>query len=152
MMDDRIRKVHELAEEIARDLGIEVYDVELLGEGSRQLLRVTIDREAGVTVDDCESFSRDFGALMDVEDPVEGPYTLEVSSPGLDRPLRRPEHYMKSVGKLAKVVLWEPEEGQSVYKGRILRADDGQVVLEADAREFAFPYDDIKKARLEVEL
>ncbi len=152
MLERNSGKVYELAEEVARSQGLEVDDIELLGEGRRRLLRITIDRSGGVSIDDCESFSRDFGALMDVEDPIEGAYTLEVTSPGLDRPLKRLDHYTKNVGKLAKVILIEKMERQNVIVGRIVSADQKQVALNVDGQEMVIPFSNIKKARLEVEL
>lgn len=147
------KKVHELADEVAMGLRCEVDDIELLGEGRRQLLRVVLDRPEGVSLDDCEAFSRDFGALLDVEDLIMGSYTLEVSSPGLDRPLKRPEHYQKSIGKLAKMVLVEPLEGiGSVVVARISEVRPGGVLVDLGGRELALEFDNIKKARLEVEL
>jgi ribosome maturation factor RimP len=152
-MERLSKRVYELADEVAMGLRCDIDDIELFGEGRRQLLRVVIDRPEGVTLDDCEAFSRDFGALLDVEDPIMGPYTLEVSSPGLDRPLKRPEHYQKSIGKLAKIVLLEPLEGiGSVVVARIAGVRPGGVLVDLGGREIAIDFKNIKKARLEVEL
>jgi ribosome maturation factor RimP len=145
-------RVSEMAEEVAMSMGVEVDDIELLGEGRRRVLRVTIDSARGVTLDDCESFSRDFGALMEVEDPIEGSYTLEVSSPGLDRPLKTLRHYEKSIGKLVKVVLKEDREGSGFLRGRLLSVDAKGIGISVDGREMAIPFDTIKRARLEPEV
>jgi ribosome maturation factor RimP len=145
-------RVSEMAEEVAMSMGVEVDDIELLGEGRWRVLRVTIDSARGVTLDDCESFSRDFGALMDVEDPIEGSYTLEVSSPGLDRPLKTLRHYEKSIGKLVKVVLKEDREGSGFLRGRLLSVDEKGIGISVDGHEMAIPFDTIKRARLEPEV
>jgi ribosome maturation factor RimP len=145
-------RVNELAEEVAVSMGVEVDDIELLGEGRRRVLRVTLDSPGGVTLDDCESFSRDFGALMDVEDPIEGSYTLEVSSPGLDRPLKTPRHYEKSIGKLVNVVLREEREGGGFLRGRLLSVDETGIGISVDEGEMMIPFDNIKRARLEPEV
>jgi ribosome maturation factor RimP len=145
-------RVSELAEEVAVSMGVEVDDIELLGEGRRRVLRVTLDSPGGVTIDDCASFSRDFGALMDVEDPIEGAYTLEVSSPGLDRPLKTLRHYEKSIGKLVNVVLKEEREGGGFLRGRLLSVDAKGIGISVDGREMMIPFDNIKRARLEPEV
>jgi len=147
------KKINSLAEEVGENLGYEVDDVEILGSGRRTIVRVTIDREGGVGLDDCTAFSRDFAALMDVEDPIRERYTLEVSSPGLDRALNKPRHWQKSIGKLARVVLLDTYDGRDVITGRIEAFEDGHVtlLLEDESRE-ELSLDEIKRARLEVEL
>lgn len=145
-------KLWRIAEEVAASMGYEVEDVELLGRGRRSLLRVTIDKPGGITVDDCAAFSRDFAALMDVEDPVQGAYTLEVSSPGLDRPLKRPRDYKKCEGKLARITLTAPLEGKNLCEGYIGPSDDSGVTLLVEGLPVRIPFGDIKKARLEVEI
>lgn len=149
------KKIAALAQEVGENLGYEVDDVEVLGSGRRTVVRVTIDREGGVSLDDCTAFSRDFAALMDVEDPIKEKYTLEVSSPGLDRPLRRPSHWLKSIGKLARVVLLDPLEGRDVISGRIeafSEEEDRVTLLMEDGTREELGLDEIKRARLEVEL
>ena len=150
------KKIMSLAEEVGENLGYEVDDLEVLGSGRRTIVRVTIDREGGVGLDDCATFSRDFEALMDVEDPIKDRYTLEVSSPGLDRPLKAPKHWLKSMGKLARIVLFDPLEGKDVITGRIegfSEGDNGRVtLLMEDGTREELGLDEIKRARLEVEL
>lgn len=145
-------KCDELARQVARGQGVEVEDVELLGRGRRTLLRVTIDKDGGVTLDDCEAFSKDFGALLDVENPLGGPYTLEVSSPGLDRPLRKVEDFRKQAGKLARVVTKQKVQGQSFFVGRIAAVDSDGVRLAVGDKEVRISFDNISRARLEVEI
>jgi ribosome maturation factor RimP len=145
-------RVYALAREVADGLGYELEDVEMLGNGRRVLLRVTIDKEGGVTLDDCASFSKDFGALLDVEDPMQGRYTLEVSSPGLDRPLKTLEAFGKHVGKLARVVTREKVDNQKFIVGRIQAVEGGTVVLLVGKERLDIDFKNISKARLEVEL
>lgn len=145
-------RVYGLAREVADGLGFELEDVELLGSGRRQILRVTIDRPGGVTLDDCEAFSRDFEAILDVEDPIAGPYTLEVSSPGLDRPLKKPVDFEKSVGKLVRVVTRDKVHGRSFLLGRLREVRGDRIRLLLGEEEVEVPFENIKRARLEVEI
>lgn len=151
-MNENIKKeILILANQVADELGIEVVDVELFGKG-KLLLRVVIDREGGVTLGDCESFSRSFEAILDVEDPVPGSYTLEVSSPGLDRPLKEIKDFEKNTGKLARLVTTEKIENQIFFIGRIIEVSKGLIRILVHEREITIPFEKIAKARLEVEL
>jgi ribosome maturation factor RimP len=151
-MDKVLAMLFELAEETARGQGVEVDDIQLIGRGRRKLLRVTIDTPDGVTLDECGAFSRDFGALLDVEDSIQGAYTLEVSSPGLDRPLRKPGDFIKCKGKLVRVVTKHKMEGQSFFVGRIIDATGDHVELLVDKRKVIIANEDISRARLEIEI
>ena len=151
-MDAQTRKLLELAKEVGDGLGFEVDDLELMDGGGRTLLRIIIDKAQGVTIDDCTSFSRDFAALLDVDDPIKARFTLEVSSPGLDRKLKRPEHYMKNTGKLVRVVPREKEAGRNFLLGRLIKADEVSITLEVDGEEVSIPLANVKKARLEPEI
>ncbi|MBE0426391.1 MAG: ribosome maturation factor RimP [Nitrospirae bacterium] len=150
-MNDIKQKVSQLAGQIADVQGVELFDVELIGTG-KLLIRVTIDKEGGVTLDDCERFSKSLGAVFDVEDPVPGSYTLEVSSPGLDRPLKSLEDYEKNKGKLVRVVTSEKIENQNFFIGRILEIEDNFLKLLVNRREINIPFNKISRARLEIEL
>jgi len=150
-MNDIKLRVLKLAEQIADEQGVEIFDVELLGKG-KFLLRVTIDREGGVTLDDCERFSRTLGAVLDVEDFFTGPYTLEISSPGLDRPLKGIKDFEKNIGKLARVITVEKIENQKFFIGRIMKVDNDFIRLLVNKLEIDIPFEKISKARLEVEL
>ncbi|MBM4140557.1 MAG: ribosome maturation factor RimP [Nitrospira sp.] len=151
-MNENIKKkVLQLATQVADEQGIEVVDVELFGKG-KLLLRVVIDKEGGVTLGDCESFSRSFEAILDVEDPIPGSYTLEVSSPGLDRPLKEIKDFEKSTGKLARIVTTEKIENQNFFIGRIIEVSKVLIRLLVHEREVPIPFEKIAKARLEVEL
>jgi ribosome maturation factor RimP len=148
-LDDR---AYEIAGEVALGLGVEVEDIELLGLGRGRTLRVTLDKAGGVTVDDCAGFSREFGAALDVEDSIAGSYNLEVSSPGLDRPLKKPRDYEKSLGKLVKVVLNEQIRGQGFLVGRLKDVWEDRVMLSVGEGEEEVLFSNIKRARLEVEI
>ena len=133
--------------------GVELYDMEVAKMKGKILLRVYIDREGGVTIDDCELVSREIEAMLDVEDPIPYSYVLEVSSPGLDRPLKKPEDFKRFSGKKVRLVTNEPVEKQNFFVGEIeLATDDTVVLLLPRDRKITIPYDNISRARLEVEV
>jgi len=144
-------RVLKLAKQVSDEQGVELFDIELLGRG-KLLLRVMIDKEGGITLDDCERFSRSFEALLDVEDPIPMSYTLEVSSPGLDRPLKELKDFEKNIGKLARIITMEKIENQNIFIGRILKVSSDFLKLLVHGREIDIPFDKISKARLEVEI
>lgn len=144
-------KVSRLAKQVADEQEVELFDIEISGR-DRLLLRVTIDKEGGVTLDDCERFSRSLEAILDVEDPIPVSYTLEVSSPGLDRPLRELKDFEKNAGKLARIVTVEKIENQNLFIGRISKVNSKSLRLLVNDREIDIPFDKILRARLEVEL
>jgi len=128
-------RVRAIAEPIVRALALELVDVECLGQGGRMLLRVYIDKPGGVTVEDCEQVHLSLGHALDVEDPVPHAYTLEVSSPGLDRPFKRREDYRRSLGKLVNLKLRQPADGQWRVVGRLVDVSDQGVTLSTPALE-----------------
>lgn len=144
----RNRQLNELIGPLVGDLGYEFVGLEYHNHPKQSVLRVYIDREGGVGLEDCEAVSRDVAALLDVEDPISGHYNLEISSPGLDRPLFTLEHFGQFAGAEAQVTLFAPEGGRRKFRGRILGADDGWVRLEVDGAEVALSFDNIAKARL----
>jgi ribosome maturation factor RimP len=152
-------QVKALAARVAGELGLEVFDVQFRREAGGMVLRVQVDRpgpaasaEESVSVQDCANVSRDLSALLDVEDIVPTAYTLEVSSPGLDRPLRGAADYARFTGRRAKVVLKAPIDGQSFFKGRLAGLTAGQVTIETDdGRPHVVPIDQITRANLEVD-
>jgi len=134
-------------------LGIAVDHVEFSKMGGKGLLRVFIDKEGGVTLDDCGQVSREIEAVLDVEDPIPYSYVLEVSSPGLDRPLKQLNDFKKNMGKTARVVTFEPIDRQTFFIGRIVDVTDDEIsLLLPRDRKIVVPYKYISKARLEVEL
>jgi len=140
-----------LIEPVICDMGFELDNIELMKMGNRFLLRVFIDKEGGVTINDCERVSRQIEAQLDVEDPIPSSYILEVSSPGLDRPLRKPEDFKRFSGKTARVITHKPIENQTFFIGEIAEAgDDSIVLLLPKDKKVTIPYENISRARLEV--
>jgi ribosome maturation factor RimP len=137
-----------LLEPVVEGLGYELVELEHKGT----LLRVYIDRrapaEGGVTVEDCEKASKAVSATLDASDPIPGHYTLEVSSPGFDRPLRKPEHFLAHAGKRAKLELATPLDGRRRFTGTLLGLDGEAVVMEVDGQTFRIPQGALERARL----
>src|ERR1700752_3695747 len=124
-------KIREIAERVALSSGLELVDVELHGGGKSRMLRVYIDKPAGVTHEDCANFSREFGTILDVEDAVPGgSYTLEVSSPGLDRRLNKPADFSRFVGSRIKVTTRQPVNNHRHFEGRLESLADGHLLLD----------------------
>jgi len=132
-----------------RSLGYELVGVEFqTGGKGGGLLRVYIDSENGISSEDCQKVSYQVSGLLDVEDPIPGHYTLEVSSPGLDRLLFRAEDFDRFAGQLVKLRLTYPVEGQRKFKGRLVGMRGENVVIEGDEMEISLPFDQIEQARL----
>jgi ribosome maturation factor RimP len=129
-------------------LGFELVDVELAGSPQHPTVRVYIDSPRGVTVDDCADVSHQLSAILDVEDPIPGSYTLEVSSPGLDRPLVRPEDFRRFRGETVRLRTLVPLEGRRNFKGVIVEVTADHVVVEADHHRWRVAFGDIERARL----
>jgi len=148
-----VERVRSLAEPILIDRGLELVDVEFQRETQGWILRLYIDRLGGVTLEDCQKVSEELGDHLDVADVIDHPYSLEVSSPGLDRPLTRDADFVRYAGKPARIVTHEPIEGQRNFRGRLAGLVDGAVLLAlADGRQVRIPRDLMAKARLEIEL
>ena len=147
-------RVLELVEPLAARLGYELVDVEWAGGSHAGVLRLYVDRAPSqlhvghIGVEDCELVSREASALLDVEDPIPGAYSLEVSSPGFDRVLRKPEHYARFVGSRVKLELSIPREGRRRYSGILQRAGAQDCEVEVDGDPVRFEYREIGKARL----
>jgi ribosome maturation factor RimP len=155
-----------MAVRVAHSYGLEIFDVQLRRESIGTVLRVIIDRpdrgvpeppEDAVGINECQRVSQDLSALLDVEEDeideaaLDNNYTLEVSSPGLDRPLRGEADYRRFVGRLARLVTTEPLNGQSAFAGRLLAIEDGHVVLEEGRKTHRVPLARIKRGQLAVE-
>ncbi|MEE4361346.1 MAG: ribosome maturation factor RimP [Pseudomonadales bacterium] len=125
-----------------------LWGIELAQQGRRSSLTIYIDREDGVTIEDCETVSRRVSAVLDVEDPLEGEYRLEVSSPGMDRILFDPEQYAESVGETVDVRLIRPFEGRRKLVGVIAGVEEDEVVLRVDEDEYVLPLEWIQRARI----
>lgn len=134
-------------------LGFEFVGLEYLSNPKNRLVRIYIDREPdGISVDDCADVSREVSALLDVEDPVAGHYSLEVSSPGLERPLFEPEHYRRFAGQRAVLHLHAPIERRRKLNGTLLDATDDEVAIEIDGERVVVPFDAIRRANLKPDL
>ncbi len=149
---DTQQRLHVIAEEVARQFDTELVNIELKGEGRRKILRVTIDKETGATLSDCEEVSRQFSAILDIEDIVHGSYTLEVTSPGADRPLKTIDDFKRYGGKLVKVVMKKALKGKNRFIGRIKGVSETLIILETEDGEMNIDFQDISKARLEIEI
>lgn len=144
-------RIEEVAQRVALSEGIEVVEVEVKGGGQSRFVRISIDKPEGVSHADCELISQQVGAILDVEDVVPGHYTLEVSSPGLERKLLRPRDYQRFQGKKAKVTLRAPVENQRHWEGVLAGFADGVISLDAAGREIRFPFEQVEKANLKFE-
>ena len=156
---DVVGSIRLLAGRVAASYGLEIFDVQFRREAQGMVLRVQLDRpgpaataEDSVSVDDCANVSRDLSAILDVEDLVPTTYTLEVSSPGLDRPLRGADDYVRFAGRRAKLVMRERIDGQGFFKGVLAGVDEGYVLIDAeDHKRHRVPIGIITRANLEVE-
>ena len=142
-------------------MGFEFVGLEYLSNPKNRLVRIYIDREPeGISIDDCEDVSNEVSGVLDVEDPVSGHYSLEVSSPGIERPLFEPEHYRRFVGERVKIHLFAPVESghdgdhgkRRKLTGRIVEADEDRVVVDVDGEDFAVAFDDIRRANLKPDM
>jgi ribosome maturation factor RimP len=139
----------QLMEPTVSGLGYELVGVEF--DGRLRVLRVYIDSPAGITVDDCSRVSYQVSGLLDVEDPIPGRYQLEISSPGMDRPLFALEHYERFKGSMVRLQLGRLIEGRRRFRARLLGVEGDTVVLQEGEETFRVPYDSIEKARLSPE-
>jgi len=154
-----LERIRAIAERVAASRGLEIWDIQSRRETYGHVVRVFIDRpgpaatpEESVSIDDCEQVNREIGTILDVEDPLPFTYTLEVSSPGLDRPLRGVRDYERFAGRLAKLVVKEAVDNQKAFEGRLRGMEHGDVLLEApNGRLHRLPLDLIARGRLEVE-
>jgi ribosome maturation factor RimP len=148
-----VERVRSVAGRVTADRGFELVDVELKRAAGGQLLRLYVDRPGGIGLDELSLVSEEVSAILDAEDPIDGHYTLEVSSPGLDRPLRGEADYRRFVGRLAKLSSYEPVEGRRHWTGRIVACDDGIVTLDlvGEKASARVPLAKVSHGRLEVE-
>lgn len=142
------QRLVELLQPLVEDLGYEFVGLEYMNNPKQSVLRIYIDAEEGVGLEDCERVSRETAALLDVEDPIKGHYNLELSSPGLDRPLFTPQQYASFAGEEAQVSLFAPQDGRRKFKGVILSADETAVRMTVDGNEVELVFSNIAKGRL----
>jgi ribosome maturation factor RimP len=144
--DDRLKQ---LLQPVVEALGCELWGIELQMGGKAKLLRIYIDRqEEGIDINDCERISRQASAILDVEDVISGEYVLEVSSPGMDRPLYELDQYARYIGEVVSLRLRFPYEGRRNYKGRLKAIEGDEIVVVVTDNEFLFPVEGIEKANL----
>ncbi len=163
---EQLSRIRPIAERVVASHGLDLFDLQLRRESIGWVLRVVIDRppvvdadgrvevepiERAIGIDECQRVSEDLGTVLDVEDAVDVEYTLEVSSPGIDRPLRGAPDYERFRGRLAKIVVQTPVDGQSHFEGRIEGLDGGDILLRAGTREKRIPLALVSRARLAVE-
>jgi len=142
----------ELLGPVVSELGYELWELEYIGQSGSGLLRLYIDSAEGISVEDCERVSRAVSATMDVADPIASNYTLEVSSPGLDRVLRTAEHFARFPGEQVKVEMVRAVGGRKRFAGRLVKVEGGDITLEVDGSTVSLPVNGINKARLAPEL
>ncbi|TEQ75342.1 ribosome maturation factor RimP [Pseudomonas aeruginosa] len=147
-MSSKLEQLQALLAPVVEALGYECWGVEFISQGRHSVLRVYIDRPEGILIDDCEAVSRQVSGILDVEDPISGEHTLEVSSPGMDRPLFTLEQFAKHAGEQVKIRLRSPYEGRRNYQGILRGVEEQDVVVLVDDHEYLLPIDSIDKANI----
>ena len=148
-MSGKLKQLEDILRPVVEGLGYEFWGIEFRSKGYQSMLRVFIDHaENGIGIDDCEKVSRQISGVMDVEDPIKTEYTLEVSSPGMDRPLFRLEHYQAFVGYQVQIRLRMAFEGRRKFQGLIKGVEGDDVVVVVDDHEYLLPFDSIEKAQI----
>ena len=138
-----------LIEPVVQELGCELWGIEKLQQGRQVVLKIYIESAKGINVDDCARVSRQVSAILDVEDPIPGEYMLEVSSPGVERRLFKPEHFNVCKGEKVQITLRQAFDGRRKFKGLLCGLEDGEVVIRVDdAQEIVLPMDSIERARV----
>ncbi len=150
MSDLVVDKVKQYCESILPEMGLELFDIQFRQEGSGWVLRIFIDNREGVSIDHCTEVSREISAYLEVDDIIEHAYNLEISSPGLERPLRRYDEFARFTGSCAKVKLHHPQDGQKVFIGDIGEVIDGESItlLMEKGEKLKFSMDEVNNARL----
>lgn len=140
--------VSELAAPIVEQAGCQLWDVEYVREAGEWFLRVYIDKEGGVSIEDCETVSRPLSDRLDEADPIEGSYTFEVSSAGAERPLKKPEHFAQMMGKQVEIRLYRARDGKKALVGELAGYDAGDVTIRANGEELTLPKADVAQVKL----
>ena len=148
-LKNSVAKVRDLIEPTVQALELELWGIEHASQGKYSVLRIFIESEAGITIDDCEKVSRQVSAILDVEDPISGEYTLEVSSPGLDRPLFTLDQFAQFVETEISVRTRSPIDGRRKFKGKIAEVTEDSVKVQVDKELFDLPILEIEKANVE---
>jgi len=142
------QRLTELLAPTVEATGFELLGIEFMSAGRHSTLRLYIDHPDGITVDNCAQVSREVSAILDVEDPIQNEYNLEVSSPGLDRPLFTPAHFAKVVGQKIEVKIAIPQEGRRRFKGQLQAIEDDMLVIEVDGKQYRLLMDNVDKANV----
>jgi ribosome maturation factor RimP len=146
------KKLIEKITPLVEDMGYELFDIKFARGKNRSILRIFIDKDNGVAIEDCESVSREVSNILDLEDIIPASYLLEVSSPGLDRPIRNLKEFKKAEGKMVRIVTTEPIDKQTFFQGRLEGSDDNGIeLLLIKDKKVNIPYNIISQARLEIE-
>ncbi len=147
-VSSKLEQLQALLAPVVEGLGFQCWGIEYISQGKHTVLRVYIDKEGGIMVEDCEAVSRQISGVLDVEDPITSEYALEVSSPGMDRPLFTLEQYAAHAGEQVKIKLRTPFEGRRNFQGLLRGVEDQDVVVQVDQNEFLLPIDSIDKANI----
>jgi ribosome maturation factor RimP len=146
-----LQEVRQVIEPILESQGFELVDLEYQRESQGWVLRIYLDREGGVSLDDCAGVSHEVGAVLEVKDLIPSAYILEVSSPGLTRPLKKPEDFNKFQNQLVKIKLYEPLDGRKNFKGTLMGLEGDRVRVEVEQQVYELPLQRIAKANLEID-
>ncbi|WP_207062358.1 ribosome maturation factor RimP [Motiliproteus sp. SC1-56] len=147
-MARKSEQLEALVAPVVSGLGYELWGIDYLSQGRHTVLRIYIDAEAGIDVDDCANVSRQLSGVLDVEDPIQGEYTLEISSPGMDRPLFTLDHFRRYAGYRVQIRLRSPFEGRRNFSGLLKGVEEDEVIVEVDEHEYLLPIDSIDKANV----
>lgn len=150
-MNSIAQLVHDMALPVAEKLGVEIWDVEYVREAGQWFLRVYIDKQGGVSINDCEAFSRAMDPLLDAADPISESYVFEVSSAGAERELKRPSDFEKFIGESVEVKLYKSVGGRKSYVGKLASYDDGAVTISSGGRETRFDKEAVAQVRLHID-
>jgi len=151
MLKKLLDRISGIAEPILSNEGMELVEIEYRRESKGWVLRLYIDKERGVTLDDCTRISQEVGRSLDVEDFISTPYTLEVSSPGLARPLKKEKDFMKYCNQRVRVKTFDPIGNRRQFKGKLLGASENRIEIEIDRESFQIPLSNVAKANLEID-
>ena len=142
-----IARVRELAEPIINEQNLELVDIKYVHENRRWILRITIDKEDGVTLRDCTNVSKELGYILEIRDVLAHPFHLEVSSPGLERPLKTLKDFEKFLGRKVNIITSEPLEGQKHFRGTLQSVQEGTVHLDSEGKGWSIPLEAIDRAK-----
>ncbi len=143
-----INEVSNFIEPVLEDMGFELIDIEYLSENGRWVLRIFADKSGGITLDECARVSREVGDLLEIKDLIKQEYVLEVSSPGLNRPLKKEKDFLWAIGKKVKLKMFAAIDGRRRFKGSLLKLKEGDLHIEIDGQVFILALRDVEKANL----